>query len=104
MSFIVKGVDLPKDYNEPLMIEIYSDGDALVTTKEMSGYDKTEAIQIPKGHGRLIDEKEILSPVLCRPKSLRLDSNAQYNIVTLIDEASTILKAEEWDDQSKMHF
>ena len=91
MSLILQGIDLPKD-GKTITVDIDSNGVAWVSNK--GEWDKHQAIQIPKGHGRLIDEKEILSPVLCRPKSLRLNSSAQYNIVTLIDEAPTILEEE----------
>jgi hypothetical protein len=96
MSFVVKGVDLPieTDYLRLALLRSGRDNEILVfddTTNVLIG----RAIQISNPHGRLIDEKEILSPVMCRPKSLRLDNNAQYNIITLIDEAPTILEAEE---------
>jgi len=88
MSIILKGIDLPKNYNEPLMVEIYSDGDALATTKEMSGYDKTEAIQIPKGHGRIGDLDEV--------KRKGVDDGYDFYVSwTDIDNAPTILEAEE---------
>ena len=92
MSLILQGIDLPKD-GKTITVDIDSNGVAWVSNK--GEWDKHQAIQIPKGHGRLIDEKEILSPVMCRPKSLHLDNNAQYNMVTLIEDAFTILKEEE---------
>ena len=92
MSIIIKGIDLPEE-GKQITLAIFHDGD-IVSYKYWLPKD-SQAIQIPKGHGRLIDEKEILSPVMCRPKSLHLDNNAQYNIITLIDEVPTILEKEE---------
>ena len=94
MSIILKGIDLP-DKGEVICLEIYSDGSVWDKSNWEPHPPKVSAMQIPKEHGRLIDEKEILSPVMCRPKSLRLDNNAQYNMITLIVEAPTILESEE---------
>lgn len=45
MSIILKGIDLPKDIDEF----------RLIINGRSIAIEPTEAIQIPKGHGRLID-------------------------------------------------
>lgn len=52
MSIILKGIDLPKE-GEKITLAIFHDGD-IVSYKYWLPKD-AEAIQIPKGHGRLID-------------------------------------------------
>lgn len=90
MSILIKGIDLPKDIDF-VEITTYKNGIPRMTI----GKGRDDAIQIDRPHGRLIEEEKILSPIMCRPKSLRLDDNAQYNIITLIADAPTILEAEE---------
>ena len=69
MSIILKGIDLPKDCTEcPLEgAEVDDDGfdywycritESMATTIERPS--NCPLIQIPKGHGRLIDEDEII--------------------------------------------
>lgn len=56
MSLILKGIDMP-EANEIRMIAITSNGETFFNTVKAGTLDKTEisqAIQIPKGHGRLI--------------------------------------------------
>ena len=54
MSLILKGIDLPKD-TEGISVTFHTaDG-----WRETHILDVAEAIQIPKGHGRLIDESDI---------------------------------------------
>ncbi len=101
MSFIIKGIDLPKNYNEPLMVEIYSNGDALVTTKEMSGYNKTEAIQIPKDHGRIGDLDGVIKRIDKSPTfASKYKGTARLFIKTYSDH-ETILEAEETNGEGK---
>ena len=52
MSLILKGINLPKE-GEKITLAIFHDGD-IVSYKYWLPKD-AEAIQIPKGHGRLID-------------------------------------------------
>lgn len=54
MSFIVKGIDMPKE-TDGLSITFHSQ-DGVTETHIL---DATQAIQIPKGHGRLIDANEV---------------------------------------------
>ena len=57
MSIILKGIDMPKCSNEDIMVVIRRDKAEVWQT----GYKErtVEAIQIPKPHGRIIDEDEI---------------------------------------------
>lgn len=61
MSIILKGIDIPDKENRMYMMELYSDGHCSVAKiedgkcYELTIPSETEAIQIPKGHGRLID-------------------------------------------------
>lgn len=87
MSIIIKGVDLPKASNEDCIAVIRSNGKVEVWqtgTKEF----EAQAIQIPKPHGRLIDETE------AKENSI-YDDYDLYVSWTEIDNAPTILEAEE---------
>lgn len=62
MSIILKGIDMPET-NEIRMIAINSNGKVFFNTVKDGIPDKTkisQAIQIPKGHGRLIDADKYL--------------------------------------------
>lgn len=62
MSIILKGIDLPET-NEIRMVAINSNGKVFFNTVKVGTPDKTktsQAIQIPKGHGRLIDADKYL--------------------------------------------
>lgn len=81
MSIILKGIDLPET-NEIRMVAINSSGKVFFNTVKDGTPDKpktSQAIQIPKGHGRLIDADQYL----------------YYG--DLVDEP-TILEAEEIDE------
>lgn len=56
MSFIVKGIDLPEE-GQRLKITVCHNGKIFIDKQIY--YEEAEAIQIPKGHGRLIDEKKV---------------------------------------------
>lgn len=62
MSFIVKGIDMPKELS--ISLDIWSDGTVRIANERMF---KGQAIQIPKGHGRLIDERELSDRLLDIP-------------------------------------
>ena len=80
MSFIVKGIDLPKK-GEYLNISINNSGE--VTLVHLISLEKTDAkaIQIPKDHGNIIDES----------KAVVAETIDGYYEIT----APTILEAEE---------
>ena len=61
MSILIKGIDMPKEKDEALLLLILGDG----TVAEKIGSDRyeemigTKAIQIPTPHGRLVDANDI---------------------------------------------
>lgn len=58
MSIILKGIDLPEPIKENYTyIELYVRSDGVVFDDDFEEIGK--AIQIPKDHGRIIDESEI---------------------------------------------
>lgn len=98
MSLILKGIDLPKG-TDGLSITFHSQDGAM----ETHILDATQAIQIPKGHGRLIDGDEL------RKEFNRTESgycggwefcDKPEDVQFLIDETPTILEAEEADDKN----
>ena len=83
MSVILKGIDLP-GVNEIRMVAINSNGEIFFNTVKDGTPDKTKkshAIQIPKGHGRLIDADKIFTYSHWEEQA--------------VSEAPTILEAEE---------
>ena len=54
MSILIKGIDMPKDY--VLRIEIEPNGTVWEEGRDWIKH-KDSAIQIPRPHGRLIDER-----------------------------------------------
>lgn len=52
MSLILKGIDIPK--KGFIKLEIHSDGLVWEEGRDWSKYENA-AIQIPKGHGRIVD-------------------------------------------------
>lgn len=71
MSILIKGIDTPqKLYTD---IRIYKDGriKKIIGENIMISYNKNaEAIQIPKDHGRLIDESKMYTPFTTAPTIL----------------------------------
>lgn len=97
MSIILEGIDLPKG-TEGIGITFHTaDG-----WKETHIFDVNQAIQIPKGHGRLIDGDK-LRATLRRWTEDEWNQNASpvswayayEDIIDLIDDAPTILESEE---------
>lgn len=86
MSLILKGIDLPKKW-DILTLDIYSDGHGYASHEGEVDTMDVHAIQISKGHGRIIDEDEIYEQPHC----------GECNDATLdaIDKAPAILEAEE---------
>ena len=95
MSIILKGIDLPKE-GEEITLAIFHDGD-IVSYKYWLPKE-AEAIQILKGHGRLIDADKL------RAEFNRTESgycggwefcDKPEDFQFLIDDEPTILEAEE---------
>lgn len=60
MSFIVKGIDLPKEYTQ--VIAITPNGEVWqVNPIGKNERLEAQAIQIPKGHGDIIDRKDVFT-------------------------------------------
>ena len=98
MSIILKGIDLP---TEDQVIVIHSDG----TFNEVDPFARRlmpfyEAIQIPKGHGRLIDVSRLYPTTLEKLEYGGSDGRAVYRrkfqayTEKTIELAPTILEAE----------
>lgn len=85
MSFIVKGIDLPKDY--VLRIEIEPNGTVWEEGRDWIKH-RQSAIQIDRPHGRLIDGDEIATI---------LDARTSGKACLLTKEMPTIIEAEEYD-------
>lgn len=83
MSIILKGIDLP-EINEIRMVAINSNGKVFFNTVKAGTPDKTEisqAIQIPKGHGRLIDADKYLyhGDLVYEPTILEAEEVDEHN-------------------------
>ena len=78
MSLILKGIDLPK--KGTIKLEIEPNGTVWAEGKDWQSYTES-AIQIPKGHGNIIDES----------KAVVTETIDGYYEIT----APTILKGEE---------
>ena len=96
MSIILKGIDISKD-DEWLEIIIKPTKEVIVDTIRYrdNALLKTEygsATQIPKNHGRLIDEREIK-----KSQFIVNDQWGSYPVISLgnLNRVSTILEAEE---------
>lgn len=98
MSIILKGIDMPEKENQMYMMELYADGHCSVAKiedgecYELTIPSETEAIQIPKDHGRLIDGDELVKHLRKDPL---FDLVERYGISGVIESRPTILEAEE---------
>lgn len=65
MSILIKGIDMPSE-NNSIIVEIFpSGGCSTMKVEKGECYElclngEAEAIQIPKGHGNIKDENEII--------------------------------------------
>ena len=61
MSLILKGIDMPKEKDEALLLLILGDGTVAekISSDRYEEMANTEAIQIPTPHGRLKDADRI---------------------------------------------
>ena len=90
MSFIVKGIDLPK---EPHTIKLNEKGVISVQGKDaIMIFKNAEIIEIPTPHGRLIDGDELVKHLRKDPL---FDLVEQYGISGVIESRPTILEAED---------
>ena len=97
MSLIIKGIDMPEKENQMYMMELYADGHCSVAKiedgecYELTIPSETEAIQIPKDHGRLIDADELVNHLRKDPL---FDLVERYGISGVIESRPTILDKE----------
>lgn len=104
MSTILKGIDLPRN-GDCHHITIYDNGNTYITTSNVlyeTDRKDVEAIQIPKGHGRLIDADALVAVfkdmAKCEWNQKAFPISWAYAFEDTIDEihgAPTILEAEE---------
>lgn len=86
MSMILKGIDLPKE-DEVMVITVWGDdkdGTAFISNKEPSIVVPINAIQIPKGHGDIVDINNV-----------NVEEDVYYQCYRV--NAPTILEAENSD-------
>lgn len=57
MSILIKGMEMPKHISA--IVFINPDGTVHYETKGETGFHYTSAVEIPDGHGRLIDADEL---------------------------------------------
>ena len=88
MSIILKGIDIP---DEKLMEMFESDNHICIGGNYYPLMIK-DVIQIPKGHGRLIDAK-VFADTICQ--AIQSGDLIQKSIWEWIADAPTILEAEE---------
>lgn len=94
MSILIKGIDMPKASNDDMIVIIRHDSNAEVWQSGKKE-TKTQAIQIPTPHGRLIDKDELLSHL---KKDPLFDLVERYGVSGVIESRPTILEAEEYDE------
>lgn len=91
MSILIKGIDMPKR-GKTIRLEIEDNGTVWEEGYNIKGrLQDAEAIQIPKGHGRLIDASELIKSYM---KGTKTDIDDFYDTIDIIDNAPTILKSE----------
>lgn len=96
MSLIIKGLDMPKYLNKPLRLEIHADGHVWIDHGADYEYIDDVAVQIPKDHGRLTDNKEILARAEQEVDGLVMSAEHLPMVIEwILDKCDTILEAEE---------
>ena len=106
MSIILKGLDMPSK-NQTIVVEIFPSGKCAVMKiekgecYELTTKGKAKAIQIPKGHGRLIDASQPSEKIIkAMPRNIYDERDEFYTeglerAIEEIVDAPTILEAEE---------
>ena len=107
MSIILKGIDLPKEKEAlgskwRVVIHLAIDSNGLVTEQDSYGEwlpTNIEAIQIPKGHGRLIDadllKDMVRDSVPAYGIGVKIPTYGDMDIMDKIGFMPTILEGEE---------
>lgn len=93
MSLILKGINLPEEGTLTFRITRYGKAYEITNNNYYIKGTEIEAIQIPKDHGRIIDEKELKTKI----HDVRLEGGALHGCIdkTVLHEVPTILEAEE---------
>lgn len=92
MSILIKGIDLPKE-GEDVTLEINHKGEARVYSTELKDTDTdTQAIQIDRPHGRIVELKDIR---YCAFSSDGKSRDLEFLLATQVEALPTILEAEE---------
>ena len=93
MSLMLKGIDLPSK-GKTVTIDIDSEGTVWMSNK--GEWEKYRAIQMPKGHGRLIDADALQKQYReVNFKSGMSERIIRFLVNSNIDLSPTILEAEE---------
>ena len=101
MSLILKGIDLPTKKQKTLIVEIAWDGDVWVDNHDRYELKYNSAIQIPKGHGDIKDENEIIKRLEEKEEEPLYQHDKDdwwVGIIvaeTVVNNSPTILEAEE---------
>ena len=90
MSILIKGIDLPKKVNHHFQLIFYSADESQGIMWE--GFLKDRVFEIPTPHGRLIDASELIKSYM---KGTKTDIDDFYDTIEIIDNAPTIVEAEE---------
>lgn len=97
MSFIVKGIDLPEK-NKGLYFYIFNGKVEIVHPLDACEVEHTnaQAIQIPKDHGNLKDDKEILARAEQEVDGLVMSAEHLPIVIEwILDKSDTFLEEEE---------
>ena len=100
MSFIVKGINLPKD-GENIRLAITSSGDVVEVWSSglAKAYHPCQAIQIPKDHGRIGDfdllKEMVRDSVPAYGIGVKIPTYGDMDIMDKISIMPAILEAEE---------
>ena len=97
MSFIIKGIDIPTKDKAPLQFTVWSDG-TVYCRDVIEKIETATAVQIPKGHGRLIDGNTIIKAELYDSENgtyIEKEMTIEQWFMFMKNDAPTILKGEE---------
>ena len=107
MSLILKGIDLPETKDDRYIIQVYKSGDVYIGKETWDdtkkGRDKIvetylgeyHAIQIPKGHGRLIDGDAMQRKAFDDNFKYKISERDLYVVNVYIEHAPVILEAKD---------
>ena len=86
MSILIKGIDMPS------RIDLDFHDNHIVLGGVLYPIDIDQLVYIPTPHGRLIDASELIKSYM---KGTKTDIDDFYDTIDIIDNAPTILEAEE---------